>query len=219
MPAIDWKTIDTVLLDMDGTLLDLHFDNHFWLEHLPQCYASHRGCDLEQARAFLMALSERLHGSLDWYCLDYWSEALELDIPALKQEVCHLIRMRPDTEQFLAHLQALGKQAVLVTNAHPVALALKLESSGLDRHIGDHISSHRFRLAKENPGFWAALREERGFDYTRCLFVDDNLHVLRRAAEEGPSHLLQILHPDTTQAPHPASEFPGICNFREVLPV
>ena len=24
-----WDEIDTVLLDMDGTLLDLHFDNHF----------------------------------------------------------------------------------------------------------------------------------------------------------------------------------------------
>ena len=219
MPAIDWNAIDTVLLDMDGTLLDLHFDNHFWLEHLPLRYAGHRGCELTEARDFLTALSERLHGSLDWYCLDYWSEALGMDIPALKLEVRHLIRMRAGTEQFLAQLQAMGKQAVLVTNAHPVALALKLEHSGLDRHIAEHISSHHFRLAKENAGFWQALREERGFDYSRSLFIDDSLHVLRRAAKEGPRHLLQILHPDSTQAPHPASEFPGICNFREILPV
>ena len=26
---IDWTSIDTVLLDMDGTLLDLHYDNAF----------------------------------------------------------------------------------------------------------------------------------------------------------------------------------------------
>ncbi|HBT55971.1 MAG TPA: haloacid dehalogenase, partial [Pseudomonas sp.] len=32
---LNWNAIDTVLLDMDGTLLDLHFDNHFWLEHMP----------------------------------------------------------------------------------------------------------------------------------------------------------------------------------------
>ena len=24
--------VDTILLDMDGTLLDLHYDNHFWME-------------------------------------------------------------------------------------------------------------------------------------------------------------------------------------------
>ncbi|MEC7663678.1 MAG: haloacid dehalogenase, partial [Pseudomonadota bacterium] len=25
--ALDWQNIDTVLLDVDGTLLDLHYDN------------------------------------------------------------------------------------------------------------------------------------------------------------------------------------------------
>ena len=43
MPSLPWSDIDTVLLDMDGTLLDLHFDNHFWLEHLPQRYAELHG--------------------------------------------------------------------------------------------------------------------------------------------------------------------------------
>ena len=36
---INWKNIDTVLLDMDGTLLDLHFDNHFWQTFVPLRYA------------------------------------------------------------------------------------------------------------------------------------------------------------------------------------
>src|SRR5688572_6670841 len=36
LPMIDWNAVDTVLLDMDGTLLDLHFDNYFWLTHLPK---------------------------------------------------------------------------------------------------------------------------------------------------------------------------------------
>ncbi|MEC8348362.1 MAG: haloacid dehalogenase, partial [Pseudomonadota bacterium] len=28
--ALDWQNIDTVLLDVDGTLLDLHYDNFVW---------------------------------------------------------------------------------------------------------------------------------------------------------------------------------------------
>lgn len=215
---VHWPDIDTVLLDMDGTLLDLHFDNHFWLHHLPQRYAEKQGCSVGDAFAFVSRLSERLHGSLDWYCLDYWSEATELDIPALKEEVRHLIRFRPGTEQFLDFLQAQGKQAVLVTNAHPTALQLKLAASGLDRLIEWRISAHQFKLAKENAGFWGRLQAHGGFDYARSLFIDDNLQVLRCARAEGLPHVMQVLHPDTTQPPRTASEFPGVLQLDELIP-
>ena len=39
-----WRDIDTVFLDMDGTLLDLHFDIHFWQTHVPRRYAEHTEC-------------------------------------------------------------------------------------------------------------------------------------------------------------------------------
>ena len=35
-PIPDWSCIEVVCLDMDGTVLDLHFDNLFWLEVLPR---------------------------------------------------------------------------------------------------------------------------------------------------------------------------------------
>ena len=46
-PELDWTSIDTVLLDMDGTLLDLRFDNWFWQEHVPDALregARHERC-------------------------------------------------------------------------------------------------------------------------------------------------------------------------------
>lgn len=214
---INWLDIDTVLLDMDGTLLDLHFDNHFWLEHLPLRYAAHHGIDEREARDYLHRLSEELHGSLNWYCIDHWSETIKMDVMALKQETRHLIRFRPGTEAFLEFLGSSGKQTALVTNAHPKALSLKLEASGLGRHIDTHISSHQFKLAKENPGFWACLRAHGDFDYERCLFIDDNLNVLRCARNEGVRNMLQVLHPDTTQEPRARSEFPGILDFSEIM--
>ena len=45
---INWHDIDTVLLDLDGTLLDLHFDNYFWCQHLPLCYARRHGIALPE---------------------------------------------------------------------------------------------------------------------------------------------------------------------------
>ena len=48
---IDWQQIDTVFLDMDGTLLDLNFDNHFWLKHVPLRYSERYQLPLAEAQA------------------------------------------------------------------------------------------------------------------------------------------------------------------------
>lgn len=39
-----WQEIDTVLLDMDGTLIDLHFDNYFWQRLVPERWGQERAC-------------------------------------------------------------------------------------------------------------------------------------------------------------------------------
>jgi len=63
---VNWSTLDTVFLDMDGTLLDLHFDNHFWLEHLPLRYAQKNNLQPQVAKQQLMALLMAQSGSLNW---------------------------------------------------------------------------------------------------------------------------------------------------------
>ena len=80
-----WDRIDTVLLDLDGTLLDLAFDNHFWLEHVPLLSRGARpelGCGARRAGAAFRARQ----GTLDWYCIEYWSRELGLDIAELHEQ-------------------------------------------------------------------------------------------------------------------------------------
>ena len=214
---VNWSRIDTVLLDMDGTLLDLRFDNYFWLEYLPVRYAHKTGMTAEAALHWLQAFSDSLHGTLNWYCLDYWSEALGMDVEALKLEVQDRVHFRPGALAFLQFLHKHHKRCILVTNAHPKALELKLVASGLGDYLHGRYSSHSLNLAKENAGFWGKLQQEAGLDYQRSLFIDDSLNVLRAAAEQGLPHLLQVLQPDTTLPVRPRSEFPGIVHFEEVM--
>ena len=134
---IDWNSIDTVLLDMDGTLLDLYFDNHFWQEYLPQRYAEQHGTSPECAREILAALFTEQRGTLNWYCVDYWSRELQLDIAELKREVEHLISIRPHVEKFLSQLRASSRQVWLVTNAHRKSVDIKMRRTGIDRRIED----------------------------------------------------------------------------------
>src|SRR5690554_1180347 len=95
MHAPQWQQIDTVLLDMDGTLLDLHFDNYFWLTYVPQCYAKLRGISEAEALADLNKSFVGLVGTLDWYCLDFWADLTGLNILELKKDVAHKIAIRP----------------------------------------------------------------------------------------------------------------------------
>jgi len=213
---INWSTIDTVLLDMDGTLLDLHFDNHFWLEHLPLRYAQHVGRPLELVHTELMTRIDREQGTLNWYCLDYWTRELGMDIRQLKEEVQHLISFRPQVQDFLAELKHSHQRLILVTNAHRKSLSLKLSLTGLDQYFDQVISSHDFGMPKEDVLFWEALQQVEPFDKSRTLLIDDSASVLRSAHRYGIGHLLTILQPDSRKAPRPESEFPGLLEFAQI---
>jgi len=216
MPSLPWNAIDTVLLDMDGTLLDLHFDNHFWLEHLPSRYAQHHGISRAQADAELLPLFQQHAGKLTWYCLDFWSAELKLSITELKREVAHLIALRPDADTFLAALRAAGKRVVLVTNAHRDSLSLKLERVELAAWFERLISSHDYGFPKEDQQFWFALQQDLDFDPRRALFIDDSLPILRSAMRFGIAHLLAISQPDSRQPARETAEFAAVTDYREL---
>ncbi|ANI12885.1 haloacid dehalogenase [Pseudomonas citronellolis] len=217
MPRLDWAGIDSVLLDMDGTLLDLHFDNHFWLEHLPQRYAEHHGISREQADAELLPLFRDNAGQLNWYCLDFWSRELKLPVRDLKREVAHLIALRPDADTFLAALRGAGKRVALITNAHRDSLSLKLERVELAPWFDRLISSHDYGFPKEDQQFWQALHADFGFEPARSLFIDDSLPILRSARDFGVGHLLAVRQPDSRQGAKDTAEFAAVEDYRAVI--
>ncbi|MCW8093281.1 GMP/IMP nucleotidase [Alteromonas sp. ASW11-130] len=217
MPFLPWDKIDTVLLDMDGTLLDLHFDTHFWIEHLPKKVAELTQKPVEQCRADMLAHYARVQGKIEWYCLDYWAEVLQMDIMSAKREVEHLIAMREDTIPFLDALRETGREVVLVTNAHPDGLSLKVEHTKLDSHIDTLISTHEFSVTKESQTLWQRLQAHLQFDPKRTLFVDDSLVILEAAKQFGIGHLLAVRNPDRQQPEREIDAFPSISDYRTVV--
>ncbi len=214
---IDWNQIDTVLLDMDGTLLDLHFDNHFWLEYVPQRYAEARGLSLDESKAELLGRYKDMEGTLEWYCVDHWSRELGLDIALLKAEVDHLIAVHPHVIDFLDQLMCAGKRRVLVTNAHQKALALKMDRTHLAGFFDRIICAHDLGLPKEDPAFWGKLQKVEPFDRERTLFVDDSFSVLQSAENYGIKWLLAVVAADSKGPLREAGHFPAIHDFSEVI--
>jgi putative hydrolase of the HAD superfamily len=215
---IDWSGIETVLLDMDGTLLDLNFDNYFWLEHLPQRYAEKHQLSVAHAKDTLYPKFRKMEGKMQWYCVDYWTERLDLDVAALKAEIDHLIAVHPFVIDFLDRLRAQGKNTVLVTNAHHKSLTLKMDRTALHHHIDQIICSHDFGMPKEEPRFWQRLHEHVDYRNETSLLVDDSLPVLRSAQRHGIHHLLAVLNPDSKNPPKDVEEFDAISSFKDIMP-
>jgi HAD superfamily hydrolase (TIGR01509 family) len=214
---LQWPLIDTVLLDMDGTLLDLHFDNYFWQYHLMQRYAELHGQPFAEVERRLTEMFGRAAGTLDWYSLDFWSRELDVDIVQLKREVQHLIAVHPYAEEFLQRLQG-RKRVFLVTNAHRKSLQLKMLRTGIDRFFERMISSHDYQRPKEDPLFWERLQQDLQFDPARTLLVEDHIGILDTARRFGIAHLLAITRPDSTGPVREINGYPAIEHFGELLP-
>jgi putative hydrolase of the HAD superfamily len=214
---VAWEAIDTVLVDMDGTLLDLNFDTFFWREVVPQRYAALHGISVHAAHASLTPRFEAKIGTLEWYCLDHWTRDLGLDLKGLKHEYRELIRFLPGAIDFLASVRARGKRLIIVTNAHRDTFAVKAERTGLDRLVDAVHCSHDFAAPKESLEFWQALDRHSPFDAGRTLLVEDSLAVLEAARAYGLKHTVAIRRPDSTEPPRAITGFAAIDGVFELV--
>ncbi len=213
-----WDEIDTVLLDMDGTLLDKNFDDQFWEQYVPQKYGEKNGLSLEQAKEKLFQIYSREAGGYNWTDLDFWAKKFELDLFALKHDLAHLIAELPGTVDFLKFLKKMEKEIILVTNAHPKGLALKFSRTDIEPFFSKISCAQQMQAAKEELIFWQRLQQSTGFDRTRTLFIDDNQQILDVAKNFGIKYLITIANPSSTARPCYSTCYNWVKNVAELVP-
>jgi 5'-nucleotidase len=216
-PALDWTAIDTVLLDMDGTLLDLRFDNWFWQELIPSRYAAANGLELTATQGLLGPKFVEVKGTLQWYCIEYWTRELGIDIGSIKREALSKVAFLPGAEEFLLKLKDSGKRVVLVTNAHPSALAIKNERLALTQYFHACYSTHPFAYPKEDAAFWPRLAAQERFQPERTLFVDDSLAVLNTARDFGIGWLRAVRCPDSGRPPQHTGDYAAVDRVADLM--
>jgi putative hydrolase of the HAD superfamily len=215
-PKTVLKDTETLMLDMDGTLLDLAFDNYVWRRLIPERYAARHKLPFDEARRQLFGRYGNVQGDLKWYCLDHWSEQLDIDVLGLHRDVHHRIGYLPGAEAFLEEMHARHIRVILVTNSHPGTLRLKDEVTGLTRYFDAVYTSHDFGHPKEHQAFWLALKEREGFDEECSVMVDDTHSVLHSAREFGIRDQVAITKPDTTAPERRSEEFVEVESVSEL---
>ncbi len=217
-PTFTWSQIDTILLDMDGTLLDKYFDDHFWEEYVPKVYAQTNKVTEAEARKVLLQKYKAVESTLEWCDLDFWSEQLGLDIPELKCKVDHLIQVHPYVVDFLKYIRSIGKVVHLVTNAHSKTLDIKLRKTKIGPHFDRLVCAEEIGFAKEEPEFWDKLEIMLGYDKSRTLLADDTEKVLNSASQYGMGFLLSIARPSTRLPVNYSVNYPSVAFFNELIP-
>lgn len=205
-----------VLLDMDGTLLDKYFDDYFWEHLVPEKYAERHGITFGKAREELMEKYRRHEGTLNWTDIDFWSRELRLDIPALKEQIRHLIEVHPHVEDFLRLLKEHKKKIFIVTNAHIKVLDLKLKKTDLGRYFDACITSFEIGYPKEDIRFWEKAMDRIGFDREKTLFIDDTEEILKTARAFGIRYILFKARATSKKGPKKSGDFPAIHDFSEL---
>jgi putative hydrolase of the HAD superfamily len=214
---INWQEIENVLLDMDGTLLDKHFDDYFWEEHVPMVYAQEKKMNFWEAYDMLMAKYKSKEGTLEWTDINYWSDELELDIAGMKNQINHLIKVHPYVLDFLEFCKGINKKIYLVTNAHSKTLTIKMANTNIEHYFDRMLCSEEIGVAKENPVFWEKLERIITFDKKQSLLADDNEQVLASAKQYGIENLLFIAKSSSTKPVIYSKEFPSIIFFKELI--
>ncbi len=215
--ALDWSAIDTVLLDMDGTLLDQRFDNWFWQELIPRRYARANAISEAQAQALLAPKFRAVMGTIRWYCIDHWSRELGLDIAAIKRAALEQVGYLPGAQDFLSKLRLSGKRLVLVTNAHPVTLAIKNEQVRLSAYFDACYSTHPFQAPKEDAEFWPRFNVQEPFVPQRTLFVDDSVRVLDAAGGFGIAWLRAVRLPDSGRPAQDTGRYAAVDRVADLI--
>ena len=215
--TINWSKIDDVLLDMDGTLLDRHFDNFFFEEELPRRYAALHGLQFEESRNRLMAMYRAVEGELAWTDLHYWTQKVGIDVVALHRELDHMIGFLPGAEEFLRYLRRLGKRVTIVTNAHEAGVSVKTAKTGLDLHVDRIVNAFEVGYLKMRPEYWPRCQQLLGFDPTRSLYMDDDEGCLMAAQQFGVAHLIHSAKSSSQLPPAPLAHFVSVTGFSPLL--
>jgi len=218
VPSFSWDDIDTVLLDMDGTLLDRHFDDYFWEQYVPEHYSLLHDISVQEARKELLARYRSVENTLDWTDLDYWSRELGLDIPELKLRINHLIGVHPYVVEFLEYCLRQRKRLYLVTNAHARTLSIKLEKTSIGPWFDRIVCAGEVGLAKEEPAFWQRLEQMLLYDPKRTMLADDTEKVLDSARSYGMGFLIFVARPSSRKRVRYSTRYPSIDFFKELIP-
>ena len=202
---------------MDGTLLDLAYDDFIWNDLLPIRYAQQHGCSLEQSQKILHTFYQEHNHTLNWYSSRFWTSKVDVDVLAMQIEHKDKVAFRPYCLELLNYLKQNGYPIWLATNADCSGLQFKLEQMGIANYFDVIVSSEQIGHAKEFIEFWQGLNALHPFNAQDVYFIDDTEKVLNGAKKYGIVNLLSIAQPSSSKAAREVAAYPMLDKLTDLI--
>jgi len=208
-----WNSIETFFLDLDGTLLDLAYDNYFWHEHIPNIYAKKNNIDFKQAKNEFEEMYKEKRNTLNWYSLNYWSEKIDIDLEFEVLNTRNRIKVFPGVTNFLTNLKINNIRAIMLTNCPRNMLNIKITQTKLWGYFDEIISSEDYGFSKESTKFWEYLDKELTYRKNKTVFIDDNQDVLKFSYNNNIKNIFCINFPDSNKDKQIINDFRSLDNI------
>lgn len=205
------------MFDMDGTLLDLAYDDFIWNTQVPEHYMEKHQTTASQTKVLFNHYHQQYQHQLPWYSTTFWSQQLQLDVLKIHQNHAERISVRPGCKELLQQLTSAGHECWLITNADLATLQLKLEKTQIHTYFKHIISSEQIGHAKEDIEFWPTLKLRYPFSIQHSTFIDDTLPVLQQAKAFGFKQLWSIKQPSSTGKIKQNNHFPMLDQLTDLL--
>ena len=181
-----------ILSDLDGVILDQHYDRKFWQSWLPEHVANQTNQSIEKIQIEIQLKIDGQKGTLNWYDLNYWDDLLDVDCMEIIKEQEEKPSFLEGSLEALQELSTLKNPKHILTNGDPRLQEYKAEARNFLQFFDSIFYSMHAGYPKEKKEFWTLARHNLNLDFEDSIFIDDDFKVVTIAVKAGVKRVIWI---------------------------
>lgn len=172
------KDAKIISFDLDGTLVDMNFDDIIWQKEIPSSFAKKNNVSFEEARKIVFSEYYKalfIEKTRRWTDVEFWFERFDLgSVEDMLREAEKHVIIYEDTLEILKYLKEKYK-LIIISNAHLKFIDVKLRREGLRDYFDKIISAPEELGMNKNKSIFLTVADLLGVKPSEMVHVGDSI--------------------------------------------